>query len=373
MAGLRRRARRLLRHPRAWRPAHADGGGPGGVGARLLRRGGAPVRARACGRAQGRRGHAARRWTRGAWPWRSAPTSPPSTPTVTDDEGTVYFERNAQSADADRVHHEDHDGHRGFGCTPRLDTQVVVSGNRGLGGRVLRRSAGRRRASPWRRRLSALLVPSGNDAAVAIAETVGALMDPEGGYDAFIAAMNAKAAEARLRGHRVHQSPRARLWQVRRRPAQLRGRRSAHGAPCDEGRHVPRHRRAGRREHRRDRRGRHAGRVVELHSTDDAHRHLRRRVRHQDGPHRPRAGASFAGAGDAATAGRSTRSSSTRRPRTQRFDGRRRRCTTGSSSTRSTILLAQQPPDDDGDAAAARPGRCPWWPRWPMPAGSTRR
>lgn len=45
--------------------------------------------------------------------------------------------------------------------------------------------------------LKALLVPSGNDAAVAIAETIGALMEP-GTSDpeaVFVNAMNAKAQE----------------------------------------------------------------------------------------------------------------------------------------------------------------------------------
>ena len=32
---------------------------------------------------------------------------------VMDADGTVYFERNAHEPDPDRVHHEDHDGHRG--------------------------------------------------------------------------------------------------------------------------------------------------------------------------------------------------------------------------------------------------------------------
>ena len=45
--------------------------------------------------------------------------------------------------------------------------------------------------------LYALLVPSGNDAGIAIAKSVGAYMtgDASTGYDAFIAAMNAKAAD----------------------------------------------------------------------------------------------------------------------------------------------------------------------------------
>ena len=75
-----------------------------------------------------------------------------------------------------------------------LDTQVGVSGNAAsVGEAAAELQEGD--VLTLEEALSALLVPSGNDAAVAIAETVGALMDPEGGYDAFIAAMNAKAAE----------------------------------------------------------------------------------------------------------------------------------------------------------------------------------
>ncbi len=43
--------------------------------------------------------------------------------------------------------------------------------------------------------LKALLVPSGNDASVAIAEAVGALTSPDNPEDAFVDAMNAKAIE----------------------------------------------------------------------------------------------------------------------------------------------------------------------------------
>ena len=106
--------------------------------------------------------------------------------------------------------------------------------------------------------MSALLVPSGNDAAVAIAETVGALMDPEDGYDAFVAAMNAKAAELGCVDTVFTNPARARLWRgsqatcTAARPTWRSWRAMRH-----EGRHVPRHRGAGRREHRGDRRRRH--------------------------------------------------------------------------------------------------------------------
>lgn len=49
--------------------------------------------------------------------------------------------------------------------------------------------------------LSALLVPSGNDAAVAIAESLGPLLDPDGDPEAaFVAAMNQKAQELGMTG-----------------------------------------------------------------------------------------------------------------------------------------------------------------------------
>ena len=56
--------------------------------------------------------------------------------------------------------------------------------------------------------LYALLVPSGNDAGIAIAKSVGAHMsgDAATGYDTFIAAMNAKAADLGM-SHSVYTNP----------------------------------------------------------------------------------------------------------------------------------------------------------------------
>ncbi len=112
---------------------------------------------------------------------------------VTDDEGTVYFERN--STEATEI----------ASITKimtaivalenaTLDTQVTVSANAASVGES---SAGLRSGDTLtlEAALTALLLPSGNDAAIAIAESVGALMDEENGYDAFVEAMNAKAAE----------------------------------------------------------------------------------------------------------------------------------------------------------------------------------
>ena len=112
---------------------------------------------------------------------------------LTDDEGTVYFERNAQAPTQIASITKIMTAIVALENAP-LDTQVVVSGNAASVGES---SADLQEGDvlTLEEALSALLVPSGNDAAVAIAETVGALMDPEGGYDAFIAAMNAKAAE----------------------------------------------------------------------------------------------------------------------------------------------------------------------------------
>ena len=56
--------------------------------------------------------------------------------------------------------------------------------------------------------LYALMVPSGNDAGIAIAKSVGAHMsgDASTGYDTFIAAMNAKAADLGM-SHSVYTNP----------------------------------------------------------------------------------------------------------------------------------------------------------------------
>ncbi len=121
---------------------------------------------------------------------------------VMDSDGTVYFERNAQSPTQiasitkimtgvvalDAV---------GAGVVS-LDTPVTVSATAAAVGES---SAGLQEGDVMdlESALKALLVPSGNDAAVAIAETVGAKLggtsSADGAMDAFVAAMNAKAQE----------------------------------------------------------------------------------------------------------------------------------------------------------------------------------
>ena len=66
--------------------------------------------------------------------------------------------------------------------------------------------------------LYALMVPSGNDAGIAIAKSVGAHMsgDAATGYDTFIAAMNAKAADSGHVPFGVHEPPWPRFRCVRR-------------------------------------------------------------------------------------------------------------------------------------------------------------
>ena len=110
---------------------------------------------------------------------------------VMDADGTVYFERNATSptqiASITKV------------MTAIVALDAVASGAVSLdsptvsaaAAAVGESSAGLQEgdAMPLEVALKALLVPSGNDAAVAIAETIG------GSEDAFVASMNAKAAE----------------------------------------------------------------------------------------------------------------------------------------------------------------------------------
>ena len=114
---------------------------------------------------------------------------------VCDDEGRVYFERNAQSetqiASITKVM-----------CAivalenATLDTSVTVSTKAAAIGES---SANLQEGDVLTLddALHALMVPSGNDAAQAIAECVGAKLTQgsESAYDAFVAAMNAKAAE----------------------------------------------------------------------------------------------------------------------------------------------------------------------------------
>lgn len=77
-----------------------------------------------------------------------------------------------------------------------LDTLVTVDEEAATVGES---SAGLRlgESMPLETALYALMVPSGNDAAIAIAKAVGTYMtgSPDGAYETFIAAMNAKAAE----------------------------------------------------------------------------------------------------------------------------------------------------------------------------------
>ncbi|MBX9033095.1 D-alanyl-D-alanine carboxypeptidase family protein [Gordonibacter massiliensis (ex Traore et al. 2017)] len=111
---------------------------------------------------------------------------------VMDKDGTVYFERNATSptqiASITKI------------MTAVVALDAVASGAATLDSTVAVSAAaaavGESSADlqegdtmPLEVALKALLVPSGNDAAVAIAETIG------GSEDAFVAAMNAKAAE----------------------------------------------------------------------------------------------------------------------------------------------------------------------------------
>ncbi len=113
---------------------------------------------------------------------------------VTDDAGTVYFERNAQEPTEIASITKIMTAIVALENAP-LDTPVRVSAAAATVGQS---SAGLQEgdALTLEAALSALLVPSGNDAAIAIAESVGALMSAqEDGYEAFVAAMNAKAAE----------------------------------------------------------------------------------------------------------------------------------------------------------------------------------
>lgn len=114
---------------------------------------------------------------------------------VTDADGTVYFARNA-------------DAPAKIASITKVMTAVVALENASLTDKVVvseeAAQVGESSASlqagdvmDMESALYALLVPSGNDAAVAIAETVGAAL-PDGASDAqaaFVAAMNAKAAE----------------------------------------------------------------------------------------------------------------------------------------------------------------------------------
>lgn len=111
---------------------------------------------------------------------------------VMDAEGTVYFERNSTSptqiASITKVMTAVVALDAVANGTVALDTQVTVSAD---AAEVGESSAGLQEGDTMtlEAALSALLVPSGNDAAVAIAETVS------GSQAAFVEAMNAKAAE----------------------------------------------------------------------------------------------------------------------------------------------------------------------------------
>ena len=117
---------------------------------------------------------------------------------VVDAEGTVYFERSA-------------DEQVKIASLTKLMTAIVAIENADLSdiitvdhaaATVGESSANLREGDtmPLTTALKALLVPSGNDAAMAIASSVGALIDPasDDPYGVFIDAMNAKAAELGL-------------------------------------------------------------------------------------------------------------------------------------------------------------------------------
>lgn len=118
---------------------------------------------------------------------------------VTDDAGTVYFERNAQEPTEIASITKIMTAIVALENAP-LDAEVVVGSKAASVGQS---SAGLRTGDvlTLEAALNALLLPSGNDAAIAIAESVGALMLADGAagegassaYDAFIAAMNEKA------------------------------------------------------------------------------------------------------------------------------------------------------------------------------------
>lgn len=110
---------------------------------------------------------------------------------VMDGEGTVYFERDAaapvQIASITKIM----TAIVALEAGVPLDTTVTVSAEAASIGES---TAGLQEGDTMtlEAALKAMMIPSGNDAAQAIAESVGALMG--GGYDAFIDAMNEKAA-----------------------------------------------------------------------------------------------------------------------------------------------------------------------------------
>ena len=123
---------------------------------------------------------------------------------VMDAEGTVYFERNASSPTQIASITKIMTGLVALDAVDAglvsLDTPVTVSAEAAAVGES---SAGLQAGDVMDlgTALTALLVPSGNDAAVAIAETVGAALLAAGvaggdtAQDAFVAQMNATAAE----------------------------------------------------------------------------------------------------------------------------------------------------------------------------------
>lgn len=134
---------------------------------------------------------------------------------VVDSDGKVYFERDADAATQIASITKVMTAVVALDSAP-LDTQVTVSK---LAAEVGESSAGLREGDvmPLKTALYALMLPSGNDAAIAIAESVGQLMldeaaqsgsqitkadgsavDPsadDAALQAFVAAMNAKASE----------------------------------------------------------------------------------------------------------------------------------------------------------------------------------
>lgn len=111
-----------------------------------------------------------------------------------EEDGTVYFERNSHVQTPIASITKVMTAVVALETAP-MDTQVVVSRKAAAIGES---SAGLREGDvlTLESALFALMIPSGNDAAQAIAETVGALIAPDGdGYAAFVQAMNDKAAE----------------------------------------------------------------------------------------------------------------------------------------------------------------------------------
>ena len=132
---------------------------------------------------------------------------------VMDQDGTVYFQRNDSEEVPIASITKVMTAVVAIDSVP-LDTTITVSENAAtIGESSASLMAGD--TMPLSEALLALMVPSGNDAAQAIAESVGAIMlqnagmdssDPDACCNAFVDAMNAKAAELGL-SHTVYRNP----------------------------------------------------------------------------------------------------------------------------------------------------------------------